>query len=51
MSGKGKVLVDGDIVAYRAAFATQDYSKERYTKTEHIKPAINGIFGAIFQIE
>ena len=22
--GKGKVLVDGDIIAYRAAFATQD---------------------------
>lgn len=24
MKGKGKVLIDGDIVAYRAAFATQD---------------------------
>jgi 5'-3' exonuclease len=27
-SGKGKVLIDGDIVAYRAAFATQDQSPE-----------------------
>lgn len=27
-SSKGKVLVDGDIVAYRAAFATQDQSPE-----------------------
>ena len=26
--GKGKVLIDGDIVAYRAAFATQDGSYE-----------------------
>ena len=28
MSNKGKVLIDGDIVAYRAAFATQDGSYE-----------------------
>lgn len=28
MSGKGKLLVDGDIVAYRAAFATQDLLPE-----------------------
>jgi hypothetical protein len=27
-NGKGKVLIDGDIVAYRAAFATQDQSPE-----------------------
>lgn len=37
MSGKGKVLVDGDIVAYRAAFATQDYSyKEAEDKVDEL---------------
>ena len=25
VAGKGKVLIDGDIIAYRAAFATQDF--------------------------
>jgi 5'-3' exonuclease len=31
MGGKGKVLIDGDIVAYRAAFATQDQSPKDAT--------------------
>ena len=37
MAGKGKVLIDGDIVAYRAAFATQDYSyKEAEDKVDEL---------------
>ena len=37
MAGKGKVLIDGDIVAYRAAFATQDYSyKEAEEKVDEL---------------
>lgn len=37
MGGKGKVLVDGDIVAYRAAFATQDCSfKEAEEKVDEL---------------
>ena len=28
---KGKVLIDGDIIAYRAAFATQDLTKKDAT--------------------
>ena len=31
MGGKGKLLIDGDIVAYRAAFATQDLFPEDAT--------------------
>ena len=37
MDGKGKVLVDGDIIAYRAAFSTQDKAPDdAIKKTEEI---------------
>ena len=37
MSSKGKILVDGDIIAYRAAFSTQDYSPDdAIKKTEEL---------------
>lgn len=37
MGGKGKLLVDGDIVAYRAAFATQDlFPEDAVTKVDEL---------------
>jgi hypothetical protein len=40
---KGKVLVDGDIIAYRAAFATQDLTKK--DATEKVDDLMDFIIG------
>jgi 5'-3' exonuclease len=50
MSDKGKVLIDGDIIAYRAAFSTQDKSpREAERKTEElISYVINECVGIPF---
>jgi DNA polymerase-1 len=45
---KGKVLIDGDIIAYRAAFATQDFTA-RYAE-EKVDSLMNYIFDETIEL-